>query len=199
MSQNRSERQQLLNNTPIVAEVLRRSTEQPVKKGDEDKDGIPVFWRIFGGTLLSIASVVLIGAYQNITGALAEIRSDLTHLENNTHKEVTRFTETQAELTPKEEFANRVNSIWRSLGDIKAERQQLAGIKERCNGLMAQFKAAESDRQQLSMDVQKVREAQAAGKERRQLAQELTALRERLAVLEKEAVKEAAPGETDKP
>jgi chromosome segregation ATPase len=186
VSQNRSERQLLSPaNTLATAEVLRQAAEssKPKDEGKEEK-AMPVFWRVFGGTVLSIAALILMTAYQNLTGTIAELRNELGHLNTDLHKELGRANEAQGELVKKEEANSRLSSVWRGIKEMQDERKELDGLRERCQGLMAAFKSSEQERQRLAREVQGLREKQAAEEERRALTSEVQKLRERLAGLE---------------
>ena len=55
-----------------LAQAVERRPEAPAK-GEER---ISLFWRVFGGTLLSIAALVVITLYQQFNGSLNELRVD---------------------------------------------------------------------------------------------------------------------------
>lgn len=183
MSQNRSERQLPQSPTlPVAVETLRAATESSKPK-DEDK-AMPVFWRVFGGTVLSITALIVMTAYQSLTGAVGELRNDIGHLQNDLRKDLGRVSDSQAELVKKEEVDSRLSSVWRGIKEMQEERKDLDGLRERCTALMGAFKSSDQERQRLARDVQALREKQAAEQERQALVQELQALRERLAGLE---------------
>src|SRR5438874_345207 len=57
-----------------VAETLRSVSvckeESPPAKADRGEEKISVFWRVFGGTLLSIGALVVMTAYSGISGSI---------------------------------------------------------------------------------------------------------------------------------
>src|SRR5207245_11060665 len=69
--------------TPAVAmETLRAATAaaglpRTPEKGEER---VSWFWRVFGGTLLSLAGLVVMTLYQQFTNGLHDLRTDLNHL-----------------------------------------------------------------------------------------------------------------------
>jgi hypothetical protein len=183
---NRSERQpHAWPNTPVLSEVLRRCAESgPDRGGDRDETRLPLFWRVFGSTVLSITALVVLTAYQSLSGTIAELRSDVIHLEADLRKELGRMSEGQAELVKKEESSGRFQSVWRGIGELQGDRKELTALKERCRALVDAHRAAAAERRRLDQDVQAVREQKAQEEERRALARELAGLRERLAGLE---------------
>ena len=187
MSQSRTDRQQVPPfPSPLIAtEVLRQSSEtsKPKEEGKDEK-AMPVFWRVFGGTVLSITALVIMTAYQSLTGTIAELRNELTHLNTDLHKELGRAGEVQGELVKKEEADSRLSAVWRGIKEMQDERKDLDALRERCQGLMDAFKSSEQERQRLAREVQGLREKQAAGEERQALVAEVQKLRERLAGLE---------------
>jgi hypothetical protein len=190
VSQNRSERQSLQNSpsTPIVVEMLRNAAEQG--KEEEGKDGgkeesrIPVFWKVFGSTLLSIAAMVGVTAYQSLSSNLAEIRNEMSALNGEMRKEYTRLAEQQSELVKKEEDASRIQTIWRNVNELKEDKKDLIALKERCAALAEIHRAGQEERRKLAAELQSLREQRIQQEERRALTVELSALRERLAGLE---------------
>src|SRR5438132_9997852 len=85
----------LQGGTVVAAETLRNATAQGLlaaasAKGEER---IGVFWRVFGGTLLSIVALVCVTVYQQFTSTINELRNDVNHLN-----------ESRADLLKKDEF-----------------------------------------------------------------------------------------------
>jgi chromosome segregation ATPase len=68
-------------NQLVVAETLRSVSQSTQKAGKEDSDEkgehISLFWRVFGGTILSISSLVVITLYQNLSSGIGDLRKDL--------------------------------------------------------------------------------------------------------------------------
>src|SRR4051812_38780418 len=61
----------------FAAETVRpKAAAEPFKP--EEK--ISVFWRVFGGTILSITALVVIQAYQAISGTIHDLRADQTRM-----------------------------------------------------------------------------------------------------------------------
>jgi chromosome segregation ATPase len=183
--------------TPVAAEVLHqagRSGAQvaaPAKEDDDKK--ISVFWRVFGGTLLSIAALVVVTVYQQFSNTINDLRGDLSHLNADLRKEMSRLGEVQGELVTREDFAGKQRYIWESIKELQGDRNTLTSLKERSGVLLDLHKASEDDRKQLTRELQQVREQKAGEEERRQLMQELQSLRERLANLEGKATTVSAP------
>ena len=160
-----------------------------------------LFWRVFGGTILSIVALVGITIYNNLSSSISELRSELN-----------RVNEARAELVKKDEFNARTQNVWervQSLQELKvtvtALKEQVAGLCDRKPEFQAvqdkltlieqRLRTAEDDHKALAkaeMAVaaleQKaaVREAQlkTGEDERKELARQLQDLRERLAKVE---------------
>jgi chromosome segregation ATPase len=178
-----------LPSTPVLAEVLRQCAEAGQDKGAEDKGDkdegkMPLFWRVFGSTLLSIAALVVVTAYQSLSGNLADVRGEITHLNADLRKELGRMSEAQAELVKKDEAGARLQTVWGSIKELQEDRKELTALKERCRALVEMYKGSEAERQKLAGALQGLREQKAQEEERRALARELAGLRERLAGLE---------------
>jgi septal ring factor EnvC (AmiA/AmiB activator) len=138
------------NNLAALSETLRNgaaSGSMPAK-GEER---VSLFWRVFGGTLLSIAALVVITVYQQFSSSLHELRSDVIHVN-----------EARADLVTKEDFNNRLTSVWNSMKDVQTATATVATLRERTALLEQQLKEAENERKELTREVQQLRDRVAA-------------------------------------
>ena len=119
------------------AAVHSKSSEHEKMKHDEER--MSLFWRVFGGTILSICALVGITLFNNFSSSLAELRSDIN-----------RINEARGDLVKKDEFNTRIstnydrvqqlqtqntsqNSSITSLQAAVAEmKDRLAAMKARC-------------------------------------------------------------------
>jgi chromosome segregation ATPase len=160
-----------------------------------------VFWRVFGGTILSIAALIGITIYNNQASAITELRA-----------EVSRLNEARAEMVKKEEFNTSKQAMWDRVQSLQELRVTVTALKEqvsahnekaadaksitdKLSAIDQRLKAAEDDHKALGRAElaisgleQKVaaREAQVKALEddRKDLARQLLELRERLAKVE---------------
>ena len=135
--------------TILTAETLRQGGS-PVVVAPEPPKGeerISIFWRVFGGTLLSIAALVCVTVYQQFSNGINELRNGL----NNLH-------ETRADLVKKDEFGGRMTSVWSSIKELQAASIAVTAAKERITLLEQQLKASEEDRKELNREFQRLRE-----------------------------------------
>jgi hypothetical protein len=164
-------------------------------------DRLSMFWRVFGGTILSIFALVAVTLYNNLQSNVTELRAELS-----------RSNEARAELLKKEEFNGRIQSVWdrmQALQELKVTvtglKEQVAGFSEKQGDTKAlldklaaieqRLKMAEEDHRAMTkaeltittLD-QKIaaRDVQlkAADDERKEMAKQLAELRERLAKVE---------------
>jgi small-conductance mechanosensitive channel len=190
----------------VVAAGTLRAAEpraaEPVKThaGHPD-DRVSVFWRVFGGTILSIFALVAITLYNNLQSNVTELRAELS-----------RSNEARAELVKKEEFNTRTQTVWDRVqalqelkatvtglkeqvtsygekqGDFKAVRDQLAAVEQRLKTAEEDHKALAHAELTITALEQRTaaRDAQlkAAEDERKEMAKQLAELRERLAKVE---------------
>lgn len=187
----------------LAAGTLRVSDTrpaEPVKVGHPD-DRLSMFWRVFGGTTLSILALIAVTVYNNLQSNVTELRVELS-----------RSNEARAELVKKEEFNARTQTMWDRVqalqelkatvtglkeqvatvgekqGDVKAVRDQLAMIEQRLKAADEDHKALAKAELTITALEQKTttRDAQlkAAEDERKEMAKQLAELRERLAKVE---------------
>lgn len=127
----------------MTVENIRSATAPPVR-GEER---ISVFWRVFGGTLLSIAALVCITFVQQFSNSLGELRANLTHLN-----------ESRGDLVKNEDFNNRMTAVWNNLKELQGANVGVVALKERSALLEQQLKTAEDERKELAHELQRLRE-----------------------------------------
>lgn len=103
---------------PVLAlgEAARAAAQTPGKAGEKhDEEKLSIFWRVFGGTILSMVAIGMFTLYNSIASNLAELRSELS-----------REREARADLVKKDEFNARTSSQYeriRSFEGLKAEHE----------------------------------------------------------------------------
>jgi hypothetical protein len=166
----------------MATETLRSSASS--QEPDQKEGGVRALWKVFGGTLLSIAALAIITLCQHFNGRLNALQTDIEYQTNDLRKELGRLCETQTDLLKKDEFGTRLKTVWDELKDLRENAASLAVLKERVALTEQQLRLADEERKDLLREVRQLREQRAADDERRGLVRELQALRERLAVLE---------------
>jgi uncharacterized phage infection (PIP) family protein YhgE len=198
-----------------IAETMRNKSVPARDKsaeGGKGDDKISLFWRVCGGTILSISALVVITAYQSHSNALHELRVELN-----------AFNAARAELVKKDEYTSGRTKMWDKLQELQAQTATLAPLADRLKALEEAKRALELERRDVHelhgtlkerlttlegqirngdsglKELQSLRTVLAALQEksaareqqlkdaedgRRDLARELQALRERLAKLE---------------
>ncbi len=151
-NQERQDRDTAVQRAPaltiLAAEALRGAAlgARPAEPAKSD-ERMSLFWRVFGGTLLSIAALVLVTLYQQFTSSVNDLRHD-----------VARLNEADANLVKKDEFNARTGSLWNGLNDAKGANTGLATAREKLTVLEQQLKQAEDERKELLRTVQALRD-----------------------------------------
>jgi hypothetical protein len=134
------------DDTPVVAEVLRSSTENgKAAQAKPPEEGMSLFWRVFGGTILSIVALVVITLFNNFTTTISELRT-----------EINKLNESRGDLVKKDEFNTRMTSAWDRLQSLQGQlntqnatltsfRTELDGLKERLTKEAADTDAVRKD------------------------------------------------------
>jgi DNA repair exonuclease SbcCD ATPase subunit len=125
IGQDNDETQEL--NASLAAGETLRSAANPAQAGAKhDEEKLSVFWRVFGGTILSIVALVAITLYNNISGNISELRNELN-----------REREARAGLAKKEDLDTRLKSQWERIRLVEGYKAEIEGIKERsaANGI----------------------------------------------------------------
>ena len=107
----------------LAVETTRSASQSRAAKSDDhkkDDEKISVFWRVFGGTTLSIVALVAITLYNNINGTMTELR-----------QEVSREREARATLAKKDDVDTRIKSQWDRIRIVEGYKADIEGVKER--------------------------------------------------------------------
>jgi regulator of replication initiation timing len=121
----------------LAAETLRASDTAHAEPA-KTEEKLSMFWRVFGGTFLSITALVVITAYQSLAGGIHELRGDLT-----------RLRETNGELVKKDEFQSRNTKLWDRLQELQAVQTTASVLSNKIAALEQQQAAVERDRREL--------------------------------------------------
>jgi hypothetical protein len=203
MKPNRQEERELpqgAESPVLMAETLRNaanpSSSDAPRPATEERGG--VFWRVLGGTVLSIAAMITVTLYQQITSSINDVRSSVSALNTDLRKDLGQVIQTQGDMVRKEEFNSRMSSVWASFKDVQVLQTAVTRLKERSLVRDQQEKADADVREEMRKELQKATESVVVLKEqalrreqrdkdeqaRRELLDEVQKLRERLAALE---------------
>ncbi len=149
------------DDTPAVAQTLRAvadAAQAPTdaKPGKKDDEKLSIFWRVFGGTILSIAALVVITLFNNVTSTLAELRSDLNKANEaranavaELRTEIAKTTEARADLVRKDEFDKRLATSWDRVQALQqqnnAQNATLTSLKTEIDGLKERLTKSAAD------------------------------------------------------
>lgn len=120
----------------VALETARSATESSSAKPEpkKEEEHISLFWRVFGGTILSIVALVSITLYNNMSSSISELRS-----------EVSREREARAELVKKDEYNARITAQYERMRGIDALKVELEGMKEKVSGNTSAAAAAKKE------------------------------------------------------
>lgn len=141
---------------PFTATALHNAQKPADAKPADESGGISMFWRVFGGTIVSIVALVGITLYNSVNTQISELRTEI-------HK----LNEARAELVKKDEFSNRVTSYWERVqalqtqnneqnASMRAMRAELDGTKEKISRAGMDLDAAKKDLATLEVLKEKV-------------------------------------------
>ncbi|MBP3955584.1 hypothetical protein J8F10_09850 [Gemmata sp. G18] len=123
---NDSDSDDLSRTTELMAyESTRSANDSDGEKCAEPKkeeEQISIFWRVFGGTILSIVALVSITLFNNMSSSISELRAALSHER-----------EARADLVKKDEFNTRVTAQYERMRAIDTVKVELEGMKEKVN------------------------------------------------------------------
>jgi hypothetical protein len=140
------------NDTPVMAETVRSASAaaaaRPAATGDEHK--ISVFWRVFGGTILSIAALVAITIFNNVQSSISELRADAARAREALalavkREDLDREREARAGLAKKDDVDARVKTIYERLRTFDAYKGDIEAVKERVSATSIAVAALKTD------------------------------------------------------
>ncbi len=168
------------------ADAAGRATDEPppAKAKKSDEESISLFWRVFGGTIVSIAALVFITLYNNLSGGIAELRSEVARVNeakgefakkddvNAVRVQATTHAGYRAEIDSLKERASKYRleledakkALTVSIDGMRKDVAAVELLKERLAAVTADLKAARDDAVKVRADVDK---NQAADNERR--------------------------------
>jgi septal ring factor EnvC (AmiA/AmiB activator) len=141
----------------VYAETLRRPDPSlfvplpPAHPEKSSEERVSLFWRIFGGTLLSIVALVCITIVQQLFASMSELRNNLVHLQ-----------EAQSGLVKKDEYATRSTNMWNSIREAQALKETIVSLKEQAQIREQQLRTIEQEHKEMTREVQSLRERLAA-------------------------------------
>lgn len=119
-----------------TAEALR--PPQYVAEPHKSEEKISVFWRVFGGTILSITALVSIQAYQALASNIHEVRADQN-----------RLRELSGDFVKKDELASRTTSIWNRVQELQNLNAAVTVTGTRLATIEAQVNNADRERREI--------------------------------------------------
>src|SRR6185312_12772909 len=109
--------------TVAAIETTRSITSTPIaatRDPKKDEERISLFWRVFGGTILSIVALIFITLYNNLTSTISDLRNDLS-----------REREARAALAKKDDVDAIVRMQFERIRSVEGYKSDIEAIKER--------------------------------------------------------------------
>jgi DNA repair exonuclease SbcCD ATPase subunit len=117
-----------------AAETARSAANPPADRPRPDEEKMSVFWRVFGGTILSIVALVAITLYNNLNGSITDLRQELS-----------REREARAGLIKKDDVDTRVKNQWDRIRVVEGYKAEIEGVRERAAANAAAIEAVRKD------------------------------------------------------
>jgi DNA repair exonuclease SbcCD ATPase subunit len=131
---------------PVVAAAALRMSEEDMKpKPKNDEGGVSIFWRLFGGAILS--GVVFLGVtlYNSLNSSISDIRN-----------QATKLSEDRANLVRKEDFETKLAENYKRYQDVNgvgnelkntltAQKSELESLKDKFTKLTLDYEAAKKE------------------------------------------------------
>ena len=149
--------------TAAAVETVRSITSLPLvepKAEKKDDEKISLFWRVFGGTILSIVALVSITLFNNLQSSITDLRAELS-----------REREARAALVKKDDVDTRMKSQYDRIRVVEGYKAEIEAMKERVS---ANAMSAETVRKDLGTSLDMLKKETAG----------IDLLKERIALLE---------------
>lgn len=113
---------------------------RPEEKKEEEK--MSLFWRVFGGTILSIVALAAVTLYNNLSTGITDLRAELS-----------REREARAELVKKDEFNTRTTNQYERIRAVEGMNVNLSAIKTDLESLKERMAARNTTLDTLKKDL----------------------------------------------
>lgn len=147
------ERRSRSDDVALVAQTFRAVAEAPdaaEKPGKKDDEKLSIFWRVFGGTILSIAALVVITLFNNLTTTLADLRAEINKANEARAQAV-------ADMLRKDEFNTRMTTNWDRIQNLQqqnnAQNAALTSLKTELDGLKDRLARHATDAEALKKEL----------------------------------------------
>lgn len=147
--------------------------EHTPRKPDEER--ISLFWRVFGGTILSVAALISITLFNNVMSSITELRSEMSRLQeakvdsakkddlNALRTQVATHADFRREIDSLKERATKhrgeIDEVKKDLnGQLDVVKKEMSGmeiLKERLTATTAELKTAKDELQKLRLEMDK--------------------------------------------
>jgi hypothetical protein len=132
----------------FTAEAMRLAQLQAGGQiAPKSEDRLSLFWRLFGGAVVSVVALIGVTAYQQLNANITELRGLINHIN-----------ETNADLVRKDEFNSRTTTLWNGIKESITSAASVPALKERSQILEQQLKTADEERKELTRQIQSLRE-----------------------------------------
>lgn len=140
--------EQTTDDTPLMVETARSAAAKTPAGGDEHK--ISVFWRVFGGTILSIVALVSITLFNSIQSSISELRADAARAREALatavkREDLDRERESRAAMAKKEDVDARVKTLYERIRTIEGYKGDIEAVKERASAATLAVDALKKD------------------------------------------------------
>ena len=157
---NDDEQQQIMGAAALQpgTEASRLAAMTKSSQPEKPEEKISIFWRVFGGTILSIVALVLITLYNGVNNSINEVRSASNALATELRGDVTRINEARVEYVKKDDVQTRLSTAYQRIQDLQTK---LEAANVAVNGFKEQL-ATSSEKQSTAR--KELREADEAAK-----------------------------------
>jgi hypothetical protein len=140
--------EQQADDTPVMVETVRSATAPAPGGNDEHK--ISVFWRVFGGTILSIVALVSITLFNSIQSSISELRAETARAREALatavkREDLDRERDSRSAMAKKEDVDARVKTIYERIRTIEGYKGDIEAVKERASAASLAVDALKKD------------------------------------------------------
>jgi chromosome segregation ATPase len=130
-------------------------------------EGGPWFWKIFGGAIVSLVSILLLSYITNINSnsdrSISDVRGDIKELRNHLDAQKERLSALE-QLACKEKIASLEKTFATLQTSLEEQKQKTATCEANNTSLKEEVKILRETNKELTKQVQEIREKMAAEK-----------------------------------
>lgn len=139
------------DNTNEVSAVAVRAVESAhsARPTDKTEERMSLFWRVFGGTILSVVALIVLTLYNNLNQNISEVRADSTRTINELRSRVDQQNDARGDLMRRTDLEKGLSALAARLDALASLSATVTAVGEKMATLSDRATAAGKDQREV--------------------------------------------------